>query len=80
MRGSNLIFNCVHLFHYKCHKTNFKRGGSYIDYSYWIKNKKRAINPFNKKDNKSSQYFVTVMLNQEEMKNDSQRIKKINLL
>ena len=55
MRGSNLIFNCVHLFHYKCHKTNFKRGGSYIDYSYWIKNKKRAINPFNKKDNKCFQ-------------------------
>ena len=24
MRGTNFIFNCVHLFHYTYHKTNFK--------------------------------------------------------
>ena len=30
MRRSGFIFN------YKCHKINFKRGGSYIDSSDWI--------------------------------------------
>ena len=29
MRGSDFIFDCVHLIHYKCHKTNVNRGGSY---------------------------------------------------
>ena len=26
IRGSDFIFDCVHLLHYKCHKMNFKRG------------------------------------------------------
>ena len=35
MRGSDFIFDYVHLLYYKCHKINFKRGGSYIDSSDW---------------------------------------------
>ena len=31
MRRSDFIFDCVHLLYHKCHKINFKRGGSYID-------------------------------------------------
>ena len=31
MRGYNFIFNSVQQLYYKCHKINFKRGGSYID-------------------------------------------------
>ena len=31
MRGSDFIFNPVQLMHYKCHKVNFKCGGSYAD-------------------------------------------------
>ena len=27
-RGSDFIFDCVNLLHYKDHKINFKRGGS----------------------------------------------------
>ena len=56
---------------------NFIRGGSYIDSFYWIKNKKRAINPINKKDNKCFQYAVTVALNHEEIKKYPQRTIKI---
>ena len=26
--GSNFVFDFVHLLYYKCHKINFKRGGS----------------------------------------------------
>ena len=31
MKGSDFIFNCVHLLYYKCHKVNPNHGGSYID-------------------------------------------------
>ena len=31
MRGTNFIFNCVHLFHYTYHKTNFKWSRLHID-------------------------------------------------
>ena len=34
MRGSDFIFDCVHLMYYKCHKINPNRGGSYIDFPY----------------------------------------------
>ena len=38
MRGSGFIFHSVQLIHYKCHKVNFKRSGSYIDSPDGIKN------------------------------------------
>ena len=48
MRGSGFIFDCVHLLYYKCHKVNPNQGGSYVDSSDWIKNKKATINHINK--------------------------------
>ena len=39
MRLSDFIFDSVQLMHYKCHKVNFKRCGSYIDSPDWIKKK-----------------------------------------
>ena len=48
MRDSDFIFDCVHLLYYKYHKTNFKRGGLYINSTDWIKNKKAAINRISK--------------------------------
>ena len=45
MRGTNLIFDSVPLLYYKCHKINFKSGGSYIDSLDWVKNKNGTINP-----------------------------------
>ena len=41
IRVSNFIFDSVQLLHYKCHKINFKRGGSYTDSPDWIKKKKQ---------------------------------------
>ena len=61
----------------KCHEINLNRGGSYINFPDWIKNKKATINPINKKDNECFQYAVTVTLNYEEIKKDPQRITKI---
>ena len=77
MRGSNFVLDYVQLLYYKCHKINRNRGGSYIDFPDWIKNKKGVINPINKKDNKCFQYTVTVALNYEEIEKDPQRITKM---
>ena len=30
--GSDFILDCAHLLYYKCHKINFKRGESYINF------------------------------------------------
>ena len=76
MKGSGFIFDCVHSSYYKCHKINFKPGGSYIDSPDWIK-KKKKINPINKKDNKSFQNAITVALNHEEIGKHSEGIKAI---
>ena len=40
MKGSDFIFDSVQLIYYKCHRGNFKRGGSYIDSLDWIKKEK----------------------------------------
>ena len=76
MREINFIFDSVQLMYYKCHKVNFKRGGSDIDSLDWIKEKKATINLKNA-DDKCFQYAVTVTLNHEEIKRDPQRISKI---
>ena len=78
MRGSDFFFHYVHLLYYKCRRINFNRDGSYIDSLDWIKNKKATINPINKKD-KCFRYAVTVALNHEEIKKDSQRLTKIKV-
>ena len=77
IKGSDFVFDYVHLLHYKCHKRNLNRGGSYIDSPDWIENKRGARNPINKKDNKCFQYTVTVTLSYEEIKKDLQKIAKI---
>ena len=45
MKGTDFIFDGVSLLYYKCHKINFKRGGSYIKSPDWIRNKKTTIYP-----------------------------------
>ena len=60
MRGSDFIFDCIHLLYYKCHKINPNHGRSYKDSPVWIKNKKATINSI-KKSNKCYQYAVTVV-------------------
>ena len=51
MRGSDFIFDCVHLLYHKCHKINPNEGGSHADSPGWIKHKKSTINPINKSGN-----------------------------
>ena len=61
--------------YYKLHKISLNRGGSYIDYPKWLKNKKATINPKNN-DDKYFQYAITVALNHEQITKDLQRITK----
>ena len=68
MKGSEFVFDCVHLLYYKCHKITPNCSGSYRDSPDWIKSKKSTINSINKRDNKYFQYAVTVALNHEEIK------------
>ena len=63
MRSNEFLLDYVHLIYYKCHKINLDCGGSHIDSSDWVKNKKATINTIIKKDNKFFQYAVTVTLN-----------------
>ena len=76
MKGSEFVFDYVHLLYYKCHQINQNFAGSYIDSPDWINNKKATINPISKKDNICFPYIVTVALNHEEIKKYLHRINK----
>ena len=60
MKGSDFLFDCINLLHYKYHKINLKRSKSYIDSLDRMKNKKAKINNI---DNvKCFQYATLVAL------------------
>ena len=76
MKGSEFVFNYIHLLYYKCHKISVNRGESYIRSLDWIKSKRATKNRINKKDNKCFQYAVTFSLNHEEAKKTSTQNNK----
>ena len=76
MRGSNCIFHGVRLLYYKCHKINFKCGGSYVGCPDWIKKKKATMNSKNK-DDKCLQYAATFALSYGEVKWNPGRVSNI---
>ena len=76
IKGTEFLFDYVHLLYYKCPRINPNRGGSHINFPNRIKNKKATINPTYKKDNKCFQYAVTVTLSHEEIGRSSERNRK----
>ena len=50
---------------------------TFVEFPDWIKNKKCAINPQNKNDNRCFQYSVTAALNYQKISNNPERILKI---
>ena len=76
MKGSEFVFDYVHLLYHTYHKINLNHGGLYLDSPDWETNKKAAMNLINKKDNKCFQYAVTVALNHEEIKKSSTKNNK----
>ena len=75
MRGSDFAFDGANFLCYDFNKISKSRGGSYIDSSKWLKNKKSIINPKNN-DYKCFQYAVTLALNLDKINKNSQRISK----
>ena len=61
---------------YHIHKTNLKRGTSYIKSSKWILNQRATINQKNE-DNRYFQYSITVTLNHQNIENHPERISNI---
>ena len=55
---------------------SLNRGGSYIYFPEWIKNKKATINP-KSNDGNCFQYLITVTLSHERIKRYLQRITRI---
>ena len=76
MKGSDFEFDGVNFLYYDFNKTSIKIGGSYIDSSKWLKDKKSTINPKNN-DHKCFQYEVTLTLNLDNIDNHPERISKI---
>ena len=66
MGGSEFIFDSVDALYYDLNKISLSRGGSYIDFPEWLKNKKATINPENN-DDKCFQYVLTVALYHEQI-------------
>ena len=62
MRGSEFVFDHVDALYYNLNEISLSRGGSYIDFPEWLKNKKATINPKNNGDT-CFQYALTVALN-----------------
>ena len=78
VEGSKFIFDLVQMMYYKCHKINFRRVGSYIDSPDWIKKNKATVNP-KTKDDKCFQYAITVALNYEEIKWNTEKGSNIKI-
>ena len=78
VEGSEFIFDLVQMMYYKCHKINFRRVGSYIDSPDWIKKNKATVNP-KTKDDKCFQYAITVALNYEEIKWNTEKGSNIKI-
>ena len=61
MKGSPFIFKSVDLLCYSLHKINLNKGGSYIDSSEWLKNKRATINSKNKVNGGLKNSIITVL-------------------
>ena len=79
MRGSEFVYDSVDVLYYNLNKISLSRGGSYIESTKWLKNKKATINPQNKKGDRCFQYAVTVALNYEQTGDHPERISKMKL-
>ena len=75
----DLIFGCINLLPYKCHKIKLQCGGSCIGSPDWIKSKKTAINHINY-GNKCLQYASTFTLNNKKYGENHKEYQTLSLL
>ena len=77
MKGSEFVFDYVHLLYYKCHKINLDCGRSYVGSPERIKLKKATINPTNKNKNKCFQIRINSRIKSWRNRKNSERIANI---
>ena len=76
VKGPDFIFNGINYLYYDLNRITISKGGSYIEFPKWLKDKKCTINQKNT-DNKCFQYATTLALNHDKINRDPQRISKI---
>ena len=76
MKRSKFIFDSVNVLNYDLNKISLNRGGSYIDYPKWLKNKKVTVN-LNNNGDKCFQHALAVALSYQSIENNLERISKI---
>ena len=67
MKRNKFVFDSVDALCYDLNKISLSRGGSYIDFPEWLKNRKATINSKNNND-KCFQYGLAVALSHEQIK------------
>ena len=72
MRESDFELDGINFLYYDFNKTSIYRGGTYIDSTKWLKDKKSTINPKNN-DDKCFQYAVTLALNLDNIEKKSSK-------
>ena len=75
IKRSVLVYDSVDFLHHTFHRISLNRGGSYIDFPKWLKNKIATINSKNN-DHMCFQYSEIVALNYQNIKNNPERITK----
>ena len=58
-------------------RISLQKSESYVDSPEWLKNKKAAINPNNKKDNKWFKCALSVALNHKQIKNNPEKLSNL---
>ena len=76
MRGSDFVFNGINYFYYDFNRVSISKGGSYIESTKWLKDKKCTVNQKNT-DRKCFQYATILALNFNKIDKHHQRISKI---
>ena len=76
MKGSEFVFESVDLLYYSLHKISLNRGGSYIKFPEWLRNKRVTINP-KSTNNKCFRDAITAALNYNEIPKHPERISNL---
>ena len=77
MKGFDFVFNGINYFYYDFNRVSISKGGSYIESTKWLNNKKCTVNQKNN-NNKCFQYATTLALNFDKVTSHPERITKKN--
>ena len=76
MKGSDFAYTGIDYFYYDFNRVSISKGGSYIDFPKWLKDKRSTVNQKNN-DFKCFQYATTLALNFDKVDNHPERVAKV---